>query len=284
MKRSVVDALQPFGNAEADHGHKQVDYCGKVVEQNRKTRQRDHQCHCGKNFQFSWSLKNHMESEHEGKDVCCTHCNKMFVNPINLKKHLSQRICQGGGGGRFLSTPLKQVEPRVMDSDLGEDIQEPWVTAEVEQQSRKTTCPHCGKKFMRMGNLQNHMEKQTCLKAYALPAIEEPLEIIIEDSYSALSLTRPEVPMMTRAEEGLHCFWEEDTGLEVLLVQVESGGKLFWAEPLKEAEFLRAAAGGLVMALEEAGFANGGVLMEEEGVMTLEGGFVAAMEEDDGLG
>ena len=64
------------------------------------------------------------------------------------------------------------------------------------------------------------MEKQTCLKAYALPAIEEPLEIIIEDSYSALSLTRPEVPMMTRAEEGLHCFWEEDTGLEVLLVQV----------------------------------------------------------------
>ena len=38
------------------------------------------------------------------------------------------------------------------------------------------------------------------------------------------------------------------------------------------------------MALEEAGFANGGVLMEEEGVMTLEGGFVAVMEEDDGLG
>ena len=27
-------------------------------------------------------------------------------------------------------------------------------------------------------------------------------------------------PCMTRAEEGLHCFWDEDTGFEVLLVQV----------------------------------------------------------------
>ena len=69
-------------------------------------------------IQFSWSLKNHMESEHEGKDVCCTHCNKMFVNPTNLKKHLSQRICQGGGG-MILSTPVKQS----LGSDLGEDFQ-----------------------------------------------------------------------------------------------------------------------------------------------------------------
>merc|ERR1711934_1259847 len=99
-------------------------------------------------------------------------------------------------------------------------------------------------------------------------------EMIMEDSYyqigSMQALTRTEVPMM-RAEEGLHCFWEEDTGLEVLLVQVESGGKLFWAEPLKEAEFLRAAAGGLVMTLEEEGFTSGEVLIEEDDVMALGG-------------
>ena len=87
---------------------------------------------------------------------------------------------------------------------------------------------------------------------------------------------------------------------------MESGGKLFWAEPLKEAEFLRAAAGrwitnayaeyctfpektifytgGLVMALEEEGCTNGEVLIEEEGVMVLGGGLVSAMEEDDSLG
>ena len=28
------------------------------------------------------------------------------------------------------------------------------------------------------------------------------------------------IPYMSRAEEGLHCFWDEDTGFEVLLVQV----------------------------------------------------------------
>merc|ERR1719481_1038723 len=92
-------------------------------------------------------------------------------------------------------------------------------------------------------------------------------EVVVEDAYwqrgSELALNRPDVPMV-RAEEGLHCFWEEDTGLEVSLMQVESGGKLFWAEPLKEAEFFRAAAGGLVMALEEKGFTNGEVLVEEE--------------------
>ena len=110
--------------------------------------------------------------------------------------------------------------------------------ADVEH-SRKTPCPHCGKTFLRMGNLMNHVDRQTCLKGSALPAIEKPLEvvmeemvmeeivmeeIVMEDSYcqrgSALALTRPELPMMKRAEEGLHCFWEEDTGLEVLLVQV----------------------------------------------------------------
>ena len=73
-------------------------------------------------FQFSWSLKNHMESEHEGKDVCCTHCNKMFANPVNLRKHLSQRICLGGLSGRVLTTAVKQVESRDVGSDH-EDIQ-----------------------------------------------------------------------------------------------------------------------------------------------------------------
>merc|ERR1712192_314945 len=136
----------------------------------------------------------------------------------------------------------------------------------------------------------NHMVKQTCLKASMLPAIEEQVEVevITEDFHclqgSAVALSRPDVPIMTRAEEGLHCFWEEDTGFEVLLVQVEAGGKLFWAKPLKEVEFLRAAAGGLVMALEEVRSENGGVLMEKEGVMVLGERVVAAMEEEDSLG
>ena len=56
-------------------------------------------------------------------------------------------------------------------------------------------------------------------------------EMVIVDTYcqssSAPALSRPEVPMMMRAEEGLHCFWEEDTGLEVLLVQV-CGLFLLW--------------------------------------------------------
>ena len=221
-------------------------------------------------FQFSWSLKNHVESEHEGKDVCCTHCNKMFVNSVNLRKHLSQRICLGGSG-RILTAPVKQVEPGPVGSDLGEGVQvvrflvlwdpsdsietqDPWNMAEVVEQSRKTPCPHCGKTFLRMGNLAKHMDKQTCLKGSVLPAIETPLEMVTEEvvmeefvieemvteevvveemvmeemvivdtycqSSSAPALSRPEVPMMMRAEEGLHCFWEEDTGLEVLLVQV----------------------------------------------------------------
>ena len=223
-------------------------------------------------FQFSWSLKNHVESEHEGKDVCCTHCNKMFVNSVNLRKHLSQRICLGRSG-RILTAPVKQVEPGPVGSDLGEGVQvvrflvlwdpsdsietqDPWNMVEVVEQSRKTPCPHCGKTFLRMGNLAKHMDKQTCLKGSVLPAIETPLEMVTEEvvmeefvieemvteevvveemvivdtycqSSSAPALSRPEVPMMMRAEEGLHCFWEEDTGLEVLLVQV-CGLFLLW--------------------------------------------------------
>ena len=38
------------------------------------------------------------------------------------------------------------------------------------------------------------------------------------------------------------------------------------------------------MALEEEGFTNGKVFIEEEGVMALGGGLVSAMEEDDSLG
>ena len=125
--------------------------------------------------------------------------------------------------------------------------------AEVVEQSRKTPCPHCGKTFLRMGNLVKHMDKQTCLKGSGLPAIETPLEMVTEevvmeefvieemameevvmeemvmeemvmvDSYwQGGSAPAPEVPMMMRAEEGLHCFWEEDTGIEVLLVQVDN--------------------------------------------------------------
>jgi len=358
MEQCLVDVVlqlqQPFG-IEEGHGPEQMDDCRRKVDQNRKTRQRDHRCHCGKNFQFSWSLKNHMESEHEGKDMCCTHCNKMFVNPVNLKKHLDQRICLGGSG-RILTAPVEQVGPGSVGSDIGENVQDPWIIAEV-QQNKKTPCPRCGKTFLRMGNLVKHMDKQICLKGSALPGIDKPHgmvteeivmeemvmeemvmeemvmeenvleemvteetvmeemvmeemvmgemimeenvleemvmeeivteEMVMEDSYCQIglmqALTRPEVPMM-RAEEGLHCFWEEDTGLEVLLVQVESGGKLFWAEPLKEAEFLRVAAGGLVMALEEEGFSNGEVLVEEGGVIALGRGLVSAMEEDDCLG
>ena len=63
-----------------------------------------------------------MESEHEGEDMCCTHCNKIFVNPVNLKKHLDQRICLGGSG-RILTAPVEQVGPGSVGSDIGENIQ-----------------------------------------------------------------------------------------------------------------------------------------------------------------
>lgn len=63
-----------------------------------------------------------MESEHEGKDMCCRHCNKMFVNPVNLKKHLDQRICLVGSG-RILTAPVEQVGPGSVGSDIGENVQ-----------------------------------------------------------------------------------------------------------------------------------------------------------------
>ena len=55
MTRCAVEVLQPF-EIEADHGECDGQSVEKQVEeeelgQNRKTRQRDHQCHCGKNFQ-----------------------------------------------------------------------------------------------------------------------------------------------------------------------------------------------------------------------------------------
>ena len=108
------------------------------VEHTRKTRQRDHLCHCGKSFQvrqgelmssssnmfqFSWSLKNHIENDHEGKDLCCEHCNKMFENPLNLRKHLSKRICQGGSS----ITPSTPVTPAIMSGD-GEEIYKVGIT------------------------------------------------------------------------------------------------------------------------------------------------------------
>ena len=51
MKQCVVDAI--FG-LEADHGHRQSvenQADDGTVDHDRKTRQRDHQCHCGKKFQ-----------------------------------------------------------------------------------------------------------------------------------------------------------------------------------------------------------------------------------------
>ena len=53
------------------------------------------------------------------------------------------------------------------------ETQDPWIKAGVEH-SRKTPCPHCGKTFLRKGNLVNHMEKQTCLKGSAVAADEKP--------------------------------------------------------------------------------------------------------------
>ena len=54
MEQSLVDAVlqlqQPFG-IEEGHGPEQMDDGRSKVDHNRKTRQRDHRCHCGKNFQ-----------------------------------------------------------------------------------------------------------------------------------------------------------------------------------------------------------------------------------------
>ena len=127
-------------------------------------------------------------------------------------------------------------------------IQDPWNRGnitEVQHQSRKIGgCPHCGKTFIRPGNLAKHMDKQICMKKGFVQHAFEDLEMIpssyigIEPQHSPRGsdtaseeiivasipaseiATEAEVPMMARAEEGLHCFWEVDTGLEVLLVQV----------------------------------------------------------------
>ena len=98
------------------------------------------------------------------------------------------------------------------------------------------------------------MEKQICLKSTQLLSPLVPSQtLIIEDCFpnskesSPSSFVEPpiflveeqpnhwgtydidepspvpataNIPYMTRAEEGLHCFWDEDTGFEVLLVQV----------------------------------------------------------------
>ena len=114
-------------------------------------------------------------------------------------------------------------------------------------------CPHCGKNFLRPGNLVKHMEKQICLKStQPLSPLVSSQTLITKDCFpnakesSPLSSDEPpicpeeqpyhwrtydadepslvpetaKIPSMTRAEEGLHCFWDEDTGFEVLLVQV----------------------------------------------------------------
>ena len=101
-----------------------------------------------------------------------------------------------------------------------------------------------------------HMEKQICLKSTQLLSPLAPSPTFITDdclrnpkesSPSSASYVEPpiflveeqpndwgtyyidepspvpataNIPCMTRAEEGLHCFWDEDTGFEVLLVQV----------------------------------------------------------------
>ena len=122
--------------------------------------------------------------------------------------------------------------------------------------SQDNPCPHCGKIFLRPGNLVKHMEKQICLKNTQLLSPSAPSQTFItedcfpnskESSPSFASFDEPpiflveeqpnycgtydidepspipataNIPCMTRAEEGLHCFWDEDTGFEVLLVQV----------------------------------------------------------------
>ena len=101
-----------------------------------------------------------------------------------------------------------------------------------------------------------HMEKQICLKSTQLlsplapsqtfitedcfpnskesspsfASFDEPPIFLVEEQpnhWGTYDIDEPSpvpatanIPCMTRAEEGLHCFWDEDTGFEVLLVQV----------------------------------------------------------------
>ena len=72
MKRCVVEVLQADyghkqvddGGNEVDDGHKQVDDGGNEADQHRKTRQRDHQCHCGKNFQVGEMCPTFLQNDH----------------------------------------------------------------------------------------------------------------------------------------------------------------------------------------------------------------------------
>ena len=92
---------------------------GREAGHGRCTRQQSHQCECGKTFQvecnffhaivpfqFSWGLRDHIESEHEERDFSCPNCNKVFASAGNLSKHLGQRICLD----RLPATSLETVE------------------------------------------------------------------------------------------------------------------------------------------------------------------------------
>jgi len=284
---------------------------GREAGHGRCTRQQSHQCECGKTFQFSWGLRDHIESEHEERDFSCPNCNKVFASAGNLSKHLGQRICLD----RLPATPLETVEV-VFDST--EVTQEPLLKrrkTEDGSKSQDNPCPHCGKIFLRPGNLVKHMEKQICLKSTqflsplapnqtfitedcfpnskecspSFGSFDEPPIFLVEEQpkiWGTYDIDEPspvpataDIPCMTRAEEGLHCFWDEDTGFEVLLVQVESGGKLFWAEPLKEIDFLKEAAGNLVMPLEFEGLISREIPLESA-VTSMEESFVEVIDEE----
>ena len=60
-------------------------------------------------FQFSWGLRDHIESEHEERDFSCPNCNKVFASAGNLSKHLGQRVCLD----RLPATSLETVEVEV---------------------------------------------------------------------------------------------------------------------------------------------------------------------------
>ena len=57
-------------------------------------------------FQFSWGLRDHIESEHGERDFSCPNCNKVFASAGNLSKHVGQRICLD----RLPATSLETVE------------------------------------------------------------------------------------------------------------------------------------------------------------------------------
>jgi len=278
---------------------------GREAGHGRCTRQQSHQCECGKTFQFSWGLRDHIESEHEERDFSCPNCNKVFASAGNLSKHLGQRVCLD----RLPTTSLETVE-LAFDS-----TEEPLLKrrkTEAGSKRQDNPCPHCGKNLLRPGNLVKHMEKQIRLKStQLLSPLVQSQTFITEDCFPGAEESSPssfveppiflveeqpnhcgtydveepspvpasaKIPSMTRAEEGLHCFWDEDTGFEVLLVQVESGGKLFWAEPLKEIDYLKQAAGNLVMPLEFEGLTYREIPVERT-VTSIEESLVEVIDE-----